>query len=360
METVTLDPARGLQMTVDLHAARELGRPARVLPVDVDRPREVSGDLVLPTSGTSGRPQWVGLQWSALAACADAVSARVGFHAEGEWLNPLPLRHIGSLAVLLRAFRTGGCAHLVPFEAEEVARILCEPGVTHASLVGRMLDRVLETGRGFEDSSLVCVMVGGGPVAESLMVRAREAGLPVRRTYGLTEAGSTVTIQQEPDGPDSGRPLDGAGVRARDGQIEVRPVGDDRWLATGDYGHVDEAGRLHVLDRRDDLIVTGGKNVAPSHVEEMLRLHPDVQDACVVGVPDPSWGQKVVAVVDARENITTELHTWCRERLRPEEAPKHIVVWGGPLPRNVVGKLERHAVRSSLQAHSVPTVRGGS
>ena len=146
-----------------------------------------------------------------------------------------------------------------------------------------------------------------------------------------------------------GRPLTGVELEtAADGEILVRgpmvaraALGEDGWLHTGDLGRLDEDGRLHVLGRLKELIVTGGENVAPLEVEQVLLGHPAVADAGVAGLPDPDWGEAVTAFVVLRAPVDgDQLRAWCRERLEPFKVPKafHAVE---RLPRSAGGKLLR-------------------
>ena len=128
------------------------------------------------------------------------------------------------------------------------------------------------------------------------------------------------------------------------------------WLHTGDIGYLDAEGYLYVLDRRDDLIVSGGENVYPAEVEEALRSHPGVLDAGVIGLTDEEWGQRVVAVVvlgEAASATEGALLTFCRERLAPYKVPKelHFVT---NLPRNAAGKLLRRELRQEWSRHQAP------
>src|SRR5690606_8955190 len=154
----------------------------------------------------------------------------------------------------------------------------------------------------------------GAACSERVLARAVSRGLPLRTTYGLTEACSQVTTAiRDVRGPEdgSGEPLPGVLLRiGESGSIQVRgpplfdgylgmpsPFDAEGWFETGDLGRIDQAGRLHVLARRRDLIVTGGENVYPAEVESALERLPGVRAACVFGVCDETWGQRVVAAV---------------------------------------------------------------
>ena len=324
---------------------------------------------ILFTSGTTGTPKAAVLTRANLEASAAASAARLGTGAGDTWLACLPMHHVGGLSILLRAARDGSAVEVHErFDAARVAEALASGRVTSASLVARSLERTLDAARGRFSSALRVVLVGGGPSPAALLARARAAGLPVARTYGLTEAASQVATQA-PGGEDDscGSPLAGTEVRidaeaeGAEGEVLVRgptvmagytgeaPLPPGGWLRTGDLGRLDAGGRLVVLDRRTDLIVTGGENVSPARVEAALAAHPAVDEACVAGVPDPSWGARVGAMIRRRAPVDpADLDRHCRARLAPHEVPRIVVFTEAALPRTAAGKLDRRRVREVL------------
>ncbi|HET7489149.1 MAG TPA: AMP-binding protein [Acidimicrobiales bacterium] len=284
--------------------------------------------LVLATSGTTGTPKGVVLTHAALGAHARAVNRRLGVDpAADRWLACLPLSHVGGLGVVVRAVLTETPLAVRPtFDANT--------GATLVSLVPTLLDRV--------DASAFRVVLAGG----SADWRVR--GPNVVHTWGMTETGGGVVYD--------GAPLDGVEVRSAGGELLVRgptllrcyrdgtdPRDPDGWFPTGDAGTV-EAGRVTVLGRRDELIVTGGENVWPADVEEVLQAHPAVAEAAVTGRPDTEWGQRVVALVvpalAAEPPTLAELRAWVKDRRPAFCAPRELVVVG-TLPRGAGGKLAR-------------------
>jgi O-succinylbenzoic acid--CoA ligase len=219
-----------------------------------------------------------------------------------------------------------------------------------------MLTRLLDAGAAIE--RLRAVLVGGGLVPDEVLSEALGLGATVVQTYGLTEAASQVTTlspsEAELKRGSVGRPLLTAHVRIQDDEILVQgptvapgAADQDGWLHTGDRGRIDAEGFLWVEGRRDDMIVTGGENVAPEEVEEVLGAHPDVADAAVIGRPDPDWQNAVVAVVVAVDGTMPdpeELRSWCSSRLAPFKVPKRIEL-ADELPRTGSGKLRRAALR---------------
>ncbi len=338
---------------------------------------------VIYTSGTSGRPKAAMLTYGNHLASATASAANLGVRPDDRWLACMPLFHVGGLAILLRSVIYGTAAIIhESFDAEAVNASIEDDGVTVISVVSTMLQRMLDArGERPYPPALRCVLLGGGPAPESLIAACRQRGVPVVQTYGLTEAASQVatrSIDDERPGA-AGRPLPGTEVRialedGREanvglaGEIIVRGptvtpgyLNDpdasarairDGWLHTGDAGYVDGEGYLHVLDRRDDLILTGGENVYPAEVEETLRSHSSVADAAVVGLPDETWGSRVAAAVALRPGTDIDaaaLLSYCRQRLAGYKTPTEIR-FVDSLPRNAAGKLLRRTVREQWPA----------
>jgi O-succinylbenzoic acid--CoA ligase len=371
---------------------------------------------VVSTSGTSGRPRGVRLTLANHLACQRAAARRLGLGPDDRWLASLSPAHVGGVALVVRAALTG--ARLVlrrAFDAGELLALAEEGRVTHASLVPTMLRRLLDA-RGDRPApgGLEGLLLGGARAAPEMVERALEAGWPLCPTYGLTEAASqvaTATPAEARERPGSaGRPLEGVEVRIDGDEILVRgptvaagylgdrkvpgavrregrviprqgepapegpgaadgpdargggaagePVTDeDGWLHTGDAGRLDDDGYLTVTGRLGDRIVSGGVTVDPREVERVLRAHPEVRDAAVVGVPDPEWGERVGALVERDPAApeadpddpldATRLAAWFGERLAPAKRPR-AVRFVEALPRNPNGKLDRGAARDLL------------
>ena len=265
--------------------------------------------------------------------------------------------HVSGISILLRSAIYGTTAVVQDgFDVDRVAESLERDGVTIVSLVTTMLTRLIDAGAAIERPR--AILVGGGPVPDEILEEALGLGATVVQTYGLTEASSQVTTLAPADVErkrgSAGRPLLTTHVRIADGEILVQgptvapgTVADDGWLHTGDVGRIDPEGFLWVEGRRDDVIVTGGENVAPEEVEEVLVGHPDVLDAAVVGRPDPDWQNAVVAVLvtnSAAEPDRDSLREWCSARLAPYKVPKRFER-ADELPRTASGKLRRAELR---------------
>jgi O-succinylbenzoic acid--CoA ligase len=289
--------------------------------------------LVVHTSGTTAAPRPVELSFGNIQANALGSAVALGLDPDERWLCPLPLSHVGGLMVLLRSAIYATRAVL------DGAERATEDDITVVSLVPTQLRRLLDAGAR-PGARLRVVLLGGAAATPDLLERARAAGWPVAATYGLTQACSQVAVD--------GRALPGVAISlAPDGEILVEgpTVAGGGVLRTGDLGRFDETGRLHVIGRKADTIVTGGENVAPAEVEAALLAHPAVADAGVFGRPDPEWGEAVTASVVLRSPAEPhELREWVAGRLARFKVPKAIEPVA-ELPRNPSGKLLRRDLR---------------
>jgi o-succinylbenzoate---CoA ligase len=289
------------------------------------------------TSGTTGAPRPVELTYGNVQANALGSAVALGLKVRERWLCPLPLAHVGGLMVLLRSAVYATTAILGG--TERLA------DVTLASLVPTQLARVLDDGVR-PPSGLRAILLGGAGADRQLLARARDAGWPVAPTYGLTQACSQVTVAEPGDVETSGRPLPGLQVTlASDGEILVEgpTVAGGGTLRTGDLGRLDERGRLVVIGRKADTIVTGGENVAPAEVEAVLLEHPAVAEAGVFARAHPAWGEAVTARVVLRPGAAAapeDLRAFAAERLARFKVPKTVEV-ADALPRTASGKLLR-------------------
>ena len=342
--------------------------------VDLSRPA-----AVLFTSGTSGRPRGALLTHGNFWFSAIGSLLHLGQRADDVWLAALPLFHIGGLSIVQRA-----CIGALPVILQETfdpgeALAAVDAGATHISVVPMMLRRMLDSRAGIPWPRHVrCILLGGAPAPKQLVEECIQLGLPIAPTYGLTEAASQVTTLTSPDVAShpgsSGLPLPTMQVRVfrssgdadpnEIGEIEIRGpavfagyLGDDpdtrcgdQWFRTGDVGFLDNEGFLDVVDRRVDLIISGGENIYPAEIEAALLEHPSVTDAGVIGVANDQWGARPVAgVVWQGVPSSTEfvLREFLRARLAAYKIPDRIVVLGS-LPRSTSGKLLRRELRTIL------------
>ncbi len=309
------------------------------------------------TSGSSGAPDPVGLTYGNFLWGAVGSAFNIGVEPQDRWLCCLPLSHISGLAIVMRSVVYGTTVIVHDgFDADRVAASLENEEISVLSIVTTMLTRLLETGADL--SGPRAILVGGGPVPMEPLEEANRRGATVVQTYGLTEACSQVTTLAPGDARrkigSAGRPLLTTHLRIQDGEILVQGptvapgrADADGWLHTGDLGRIDEEGFLYVEGRVDDMIVTGGENVAPAEVEQVLLRHPDVADAAVVGREDPEWQQAVTAIVvleDGSDVTPDDLRRHCAEGLAGFKVPKRVEL-AAALPRTPSGKLMRRALR---------------
>ena len=339
---------RAQEATAGLVVNEPLGGGAGVLDGGALAVHDLSAPaLVVHTSGTTAEARAVELTYGNVLWSAVGSAVALGLDEQEQWLCPLPLTHVGGLSILLRSAIAGTTAVLHPrFDPVAVAAALARDGITVVSLVPTMVARLLDAGAR-PTPTLRWALVGGAALDPSLATRAREAGLPVAETYGLTEACSQVATR--------GVPLFCTRVElAADDEILVAgptvapgAAGPDGWLRTGDLGRLDERGRLTVTGRKADTIVTGGENVAPGEVEAALLDHPAVAEAAVHGRQDPEWGEAVTATVVLRAHAVAtveELRAHAARRLAGYKVPK-VVRFVGSLPRTPSGKIRRGELR---------------
>ncbi|HEX3616091.1 MAG TPA: AMP-binding protein [Solirubrobacteraceae bacterium] len=345
----------GDDFAIELHAALLNGTPA--VPLDPRLTAEeralriVAGELPYPgiatvmfTSGTTAAPKPVHLTLRNWEANAVGSALALGLDQNERWLCVMPLAHVGGLSILMRStlYATTVVLH-ERFDTEAVLEQLMNPEreITLVSLVPTMLARLLDAGLE-RPPSLRWALLGGGPIARPLLERAQRAGVPVAPSYGMTEGCSQIAT--------FGIPLHGVQMRLDDGEVVVtgpnfarNTLDADGWLRTGDLGTHDRQGRLEIIGRRSETIVSGGENVAPAEVESVLLEHPAVADAGVFGRRDDEWGERVVATVVLRDGQAVspaELREFAAGRLARFKVPKEIG-FAEALPRTASGKLLR-------------------
>ncbi|HUB76433.1 MAG TPA: AMP-binding protein, partial [Solirubrobacteraceae bacterium] len=372
-ERVGIALAPGCDFAIALHACFAAG--ALAVPFDpreprerwplagvaavVDRPLACAGPatarrapapqrpaVLVRTSGSSGTPKEIPLTFANFAWSALGSAVALGLDPRERWLCALPLVHVGGISILMRAWLTGTTAVIHErFETRAVLDALTHGGITAVSLVPTTLARLLDAGLA-APPALRVALLGGAPIAPALVERARAAGVPVSKTYGLTETCSQVATQIPGAKGDGAPPLFCTRVTiANDGEILVAgptlsPVCGPL-LATGDLGEIASDGSLRVIGRKADTIITGGENVAPAAVEAVLCAHPAIVEAAVFGVADGEWGEAVCAAVVVRAPVAqSDLREHCAAGLARHQVPKRFVVVES-LPRTASGKLRR-------------------
>jgi O-succinylbenzoic acid--CoA ligase len=306
--------------------------------------------LVVETSGSTGTPKRVLLSRRAVLASAAATERRLG--GRGRWALVLPPTYVAGIQVVVRSLVAGHEPVLDGWA-----------GAAYTSLVPTQLHRLLD--RPDDVAALRrmdAVLLGGGPIDPALRARAEAAGIRVVATYGSAEtAGGCVYDGYALDGVALAL---GAGGRIRIGgptlfdgydgdQAATDEVLVDGWFLTSDAGRLDEDGRLHVLGRIDDVVVSGGVNVPTPAVAARLREHPAVTDAAVVGIPDDEWGHRVVGFVVGSLDVAAA-RDWVAEVHPRSWAPRTVVVVDA-LPLLPNGKVDR----MSLQTRAAASAGGG-
>ncbi len=309
--------------------------------------------LIIRTSGSTGKPKDVLLSRRAVTASAHATHARLG--GPGQWLLDLPAQYVAGVQVIARSVLAGERPVVAAEHASLGDAIAAMDGPRrYASLVPTQLHRLAESGQLGALASLDALLVGGAALDPALRARAAEAGVRVVRTYGMSEtAGGCVY---------DGVPLDGVALRidverrvwlagpvlfdGYDGDPEATAEAlHDGWLRTSDLGELDADGRLRILGRTDDVVISGGVNIALPRVAEALRRVDGVTDAVAVGVPDPEWGQRVVAVVAGDASLDA-----LRDGVEAADLPRtwapRRAVFVDAVPLLEHGKVDRRAVQA--------------
>lgn len=338
---------------------------------------------IIYTSGTTGTPKGAVLTRQNFLRSAESSMIGLGLSRDDRWLICMPLYHVGGLSILWRAALYGNCVVLHgQFSVDAVIEAIAEDGVTITSFVPLMLERMMDRVQGPPPGRLRAILLGGAPAPDELLSRACDLGYPIFPTYGLTETASqaaTLPAEEVREHLGSaGKPLFYSEIRIFSDDGRPAPAGSpgeigvrgptvspgywrrddatagarrDGWFLTGDIGRLDGAGYLYVLDRRDDLIVSGGENVYPAEIEAALRRHPAVLDAGVCRLDDPRFGQAPAAAVVLRPGTAAdeeELLRFAHTQLAGYKVPKSIV-FVRELPRNAGGKLLRRALRQTVE-----------
>lgn len=315
------------------------------VPVDPD-----GTHVAVFTSGSSGVPRAVRLTGANIEASAAASAAHIDHRPEDRWLAVLPLHHVGGLSIVWRSAQQGSTAVLDgPFEADRVASMLADGTVSLASFVSTMLESLDDIGLAHAPGFRLG-LVGGGPSSRRAL---NVGGMRLLATYGMTETASQVATADPADPrPDRLVVLDGASVTIDevsriviDGPM-VSP-GDldtaDRKgpLVTNDLGRL-HSGRLEVMGRGDNVIVTGGENVMAERVERIAASIAGAGDVAVVGLPDERWGS-ILAAVYTGPASADELDRAMRNQVAKHEVPRRWLRVEA-VPTLGIGKVDRRAV----------------
>jgi long-chain acyl-CoA synthetase len=364
------------------------GCPA-VDPGHVGGPDEVS--MQLYTSGTTGLPKGVMLTNANLSTAISEAATTFHITDDTVSLVAMPLFHIGGSGWALCAMSRGGRSIIVrDVEPNLLLELIAVEGITEMFVVPAVLMLLLGTPSlpGADLSSLRVVFYGASPIAENVLVKCLAAfGCAFCQVYGMTETTGAITAlpfeDHDPDGPrrgllrSAGKPHSSVQIRVVDPEsgrdVRLGEVGEvwtrspynmagywgkpeetaatidpDGWLRTGDAGYFDSDGYLYLHDRIKDMVISGGENIYPAEIENVLLSLPTIVDAAVIGVPDPKWGETVKAIVVLAPGEALDeaaVIEYCRERLAHYKCPTSVELTQA-LPRNPSGKILKRELRA--------------
>jgi long-chain acyl-CoA synthetase len=341
------------------------------------------------TSGTTGRAKGVRVTHANILANVDHLSYWMGYREGGVYLHAAPIFHIADFPALFAAPAFGARQATIPkFSPQGFCEFVQRERVTHTVLVPTMLNLLTQMpeAKPYDLSSLEVLAYGGSPMAPELVHRVRKLlpNVKLLQCYGLSETGFLTGLEDQ-DHVESkllscGRPRPGIDLRIEDetGEVEVGQHGElvarganvmrgywndpeDTALAfrngmfrTGDIGYRDSDGYFYILDRLKDMIVTGGENVYSDEVEAAIYKHPAVREAAVFGIPDPQWGELVMACVVLKLRMALRangLITHCRQFLANYKIPRRVEFSDTELPKSGAGKILKRILRERFWAH---------
>ena len=320
---------------------------------------------IMNTSATTGQFKSVPLRWGQIRAHVQASKEVLGKTEQDNWLMVLPLFHVSGLSILLRSLYNGTAVTILPkYDEAQVLKLIESESINMMSLVPTILTQLEPS---ISHHKLRVILLGGEFIPMALIDACEKKSLPIYKTYGMTETFSqsvTFSVLDYPHKRDSvGKPLPGMQVRidkpdadgvgeihltgpmVMTGYIDKEPIDGD--LNTDDIGYVDEDRFVYILNRRKDLIISGGENIYPKELEDLVYTLPSVKECAVVPVPDPKWGQVpalFVAFHDGESMTADEIVSFMTKSLAKYKVPKYVKILSA-LPRNGTGKIVRNELR---------------
>ena len=342
------------------------------------------------TSGTTGHPKGVMVTHANVLANVQNFNFWMRYTEAGVYLHAAPIFHIADFPCMFAAPAFGACQVTIPkFDPRGFCEAVDRERVSHTVLVPTMINLLTQFSevKKYDLSSLQVLAYGGSPMAPDLIRRTRELLPQVKlvQAYGLSESGFLTGLQDQEHTDDRllscGRPCPGIDLRVTDDsgkQVEVGKSGElvarganimpgywnnpgetalvfrDGSFRTGDIGYQDSEGYFYILDRAKDMIVTGGENVYSREVEAVIYAHPAVREAAVFGIPDPKWGEVVMACVMLKPGSTLtadDLIAFCRKSLASYKIPRRIEFSDTELPKSGSGKILKRLLRERFWVH---------
>ena len=320
---------------------------------------------IMNTSATTGQFKSVPLRWGQIRAHVQASKEVLGKTEQDNWLMVLPLFHVSGLSILMRSLYNGTAVTILPkYDEAQVLKLIESESINMMSLVPTILTQLEPS---ITHHKLRVILLGGEFIPMALIDACEKKSLPIYKTYGMTETFSqsvTFSVLDYPHKRDSvGKPLPGMQVQINNpdidgvgeihltgpmvmtGYINKEPIDGD--LNTDDIGYVDEDGFVYILNRRKDLIISGGENIYPKELEDLVYTLPAVKECAVVPVPDPKWGQVpalFLAFHDGESMTADAILSFMTKSLAKYKVPKYVKILPA-LPRNGTGKIVRNELR---------------
>jgi acyl-CoA synthetase (AMP-forming)/AMP-acid ligase II len=355
---------------------------------DADPTDDDLNTLILYTSGTTGHPKGATINRMAFSARVMGNAMEMEIGQDEVLLQNLPLFHISAFLFYAYFFRGSTCVLLPTFDPADALELMQREAATATNGVPTIIAMMLDAPNidAYDPSPLRLITYGGAPIEPSLLRKAiAKFACGFQQHYGMTEAGSTSMLKAEDHNPDDTDALtsvgcDAAGYELRivdengkqllngeAGEIILRGAGLmtgywghpektaesllNGWFHTGDIAYRDERNFLHIIDRRNDMIISGGENIYPREIEAVLGDHPAIPEAAIIGLPDPKWGEVVGCVLGQDAPAEEELEAWLRERIAGYKIPRR---WFRipELPRNAIGKVLKVQLRKQFSENN--------